>query len=137
MVMQRPRVKREVLMFVASFILSPLACSLQRSEPARSHTVSLRGRTAHTGLFNQLATRNKKRFSNNPTDNSTQRWLTYSLMCLAEDESVSGWTCRMRTEKMLWLRGFNMHVGVNVQRLYLFFYKRKKQFGPTFGWSFG
>lgn len=48
MVMQRPRVRREVLMFVASFILSPLACSLQRSEPARSHTVSLRGEAAHT-----------------------------------------------------------------------------------------
>lgn len=58
MVMQRPRVKREVLMFVASFILSPLTCSLQRSEPARSHTVSLRGKAADTGLFNQLATRN-------------------------------------------------------------------------------
>lgn len=124
-------------MFVASFILSPLACSLQRSEPARSHTVSLRGRTAHTGLFNQLATRNKKRFSNNPTDNSTQRWLTYSLMCLAEDESVSGWTCRTRTEKMLWLRGFNKHVGVSVHRDFTYSHKRKMLCGPTSGWSFG
>lgn len=28
-------------MLLASFILSPFLCSLQRSEPARSHTVSL------------------------------------------------------------------------------------------------
>lgn len=40
--MQRPRVCREVLMLLASFIRSPLLWSLQRSEPARSHRDSLR-----------------------------------------------------------------------------------------------
>lgn len=58
-------------MFVASFILSPLACSLQRSEPARSHTVSLPGEAAHKGQFNQLAThtQNKKYILNDTTGN--------------------------------------------------------------------
>lgn len=50
--MQRPSVKRDVLMLVASFILSPLRCSLQRSDPARSHTVSLR--TEITPYFQKL-----------------------------------------------------------------------------------
>lgn len=40
--MQRPRVCREVLMLLASFIRSPLFWSLQRSEPARSHRDNLR-----------------------------------------------------------------------------------------------
>lgn len=54
-------------------------------------------------------------------------------MCLAEEESVSGWTCRMRTEKMLWLCGFNMHVGVNVQRLYLFSQEERRVVPPAAG----
>lgn len=40
--MQRPRVCRDVLMLLASFIRSPLFWSLQRSEPARSHRDNLR-----------------------------------------------------------------------------------------------
>lgn len=57
-------------MLVASFILSPLACSRQRSEPARSHTVSLRGRRnthKHTSL-SLRATRSKNTLFNNPSD---------------------------------------------------------------------
>lgn len=53
--MQRPRVMREVLMLVASFILSPIRCSLQRSEPARSHTVSLENeRSKHGSARNNV-----------------------------------------------------------------------------------
>lgn len=40
--MQRPKVCREVLMLLASFIRSPLFWSLQRSDPARSHRDNLR-----------------------------------------------------------------------------------------------
>lgn len=52
---QRPRVIREVLMLVASFILSPRRCSLQRSDPARSHTVSLESaRSKHGSAQNNV-----------------------------------------------------------------------------------
>lgn len=78
--MQRPSVRREVLMLLASFILSPLRCSLQRSDPARSHTVSLRMRQ-HLVLLPQKAKNNHLKIKSVKT---------YSLMCMTWPVLASG-----------------------------------------------